>query len=165
MIFVLIKNDGMIDDILDLMIFWDAGCAGQHVKSKIISEARYINIAAATTAVFGVLSVASFVYPNTKESDTVFLVRLQRDWLPFQNIFLDIFLKLALCVIGFVSTAHAFHMLYITQHIKFQLYMLNEYIGKMGDRDDDESVYDEAYQEEIGFRIKFCIKRHNEAIG
>jgi hypothetical protein len=164
MMFVLIKNDRFVEDILDLKKYWDVGYAGEHIKSKIISESRFINIAAILTTLLSVLSVVSLVFPNSIDNDTIYAYRFVRNWLPLQNIFLDILLRLTCFMLGLVPTAHAFQMLYITQHVRFQLYMINAYMENVCDRDDEDCVNDEVYQEQVGLLMKFYVSRHTDAI-
>jgi hypothetical protein len=66
----------------------------------------------------------------------------------------------------FVMIAHAYEMIYVTQHVKFQIYMCQTFIQAMTDGTDSEEtlMYDADYQHLTESRLKYLIKRHCDFI-
>ncbi|KAJ3657117.1 hypothetical protein Zmor_016145 [Zophobas morio] len=63
--------------------------------------------------------------------------------------------------------AHPFQVLYVSQHLKFQMYLFNKYIEDVcfmdGKENEEENlVDDQEYQEEIKLRLKLVVRRHCE---
>jgi hypothetical protein len=59
-----------------------------------------------------------------------------------------------------------YQIIYITQHIKFQMYMLNALIERLGSdvEDSHNLIRDDVYQEHIESKLKMIINRHCDLI-
>lgn len=163
-IFTLLVKNRMINDISSQTTQWDISCAGEKIRSKIIKESRFINIVTIVNVSFSVVAMLSFIYPNPNDYFVLFTHRILWDWFPEHHLFVEVVFRPTYCVIFVVTTAHAFQVVYCTQRGRFQLYLLNKYIDEISEYDELEEnlMYDECYQEEISFRLKFCISRQNE---
>jgi hypothetical protein len=74
---------------------------------------------------------------------------------------------MTLYLAGLAMEVHAYQIIYCTQHIKFQMYMLNALIEKLGSdvEDSHNLIRDEVYQEEIESKLKMMIiDRHCDLI-
>jgi hypothetical protein len=77
------------------------------------------------------------------------------------NFFMVIF-KMTMYLWVLVVQAHAYQVIYATQHVKFQMYMCNALIECLGsDVEGWESlIRDKVYQEQIESKLKMIIDRH-----
>jgi hypothetical protein len=60
-------------------------------------------------------------------------------------------------------TVHGYQIIYVFQHMKFQIYMFNKYVEELtkGFKTCEwKLLSDEVYQNEVNFRLKFLVKRH-----
>jgi hypothetical protein len=163
-IFTLLVKNRMINDISSQTTQWDISCAGEKIRSKIIKESRFINIVTIVNVSFSVVAMLSFIYPNPNDYFVLFTHRILWDWFPEHHLFVEVVFRPTYFAIFVVTTAHALQVVYCTQRGRFQLYLLNKYIDEISEYDELEEnlMYDECYQEEISFRLKFCISRQNE---
>jgi hypothetical protein len=144
---------------------WDISSAGNDVKLRILRESRQINtfvlINTALPLVWGTRIMSS-----DNDSELYFFQHILDKLCHRQTNFFVLILKMTLYLAGLVMEVHAYQIIYCTQHIKFQMYMLSALIEKLGrDFEDSENlIRDEVYQEEIESKLKMIIDRHCDFI-
>jgi hypothetical protein len=74
--------------------------------------------------------------------------------------------KMTMYLWALVVQAHAYQVIYVTQHVKFQMYMSNALIESLGSDVEgwENLIRDKVYQEQIESKLKMIIDRHCEFI-
>ncbi|CAH1380979.1 unnamed protein product, partial [Tenebrio molitor] len=97
------------------------------------------------------------------DDDVFFTNWLIQKWFFGQCKFLILLTKLTFFVAAPCMTVHAYQIIYAFQHMKFQIYMFNNYVEELtkGFKTCEwKLLSDEVYQNEVNFRLKFLVKRH-----
>ncbi|KAH0815120.1 hypothetical protein GEV33_007671 [Tenebrio molitor] len=98
------------------------------------------------------------------DDDKVFFTNcLIQKWFFGQSKFLILLTKLTFFVAAPCMTVHGYQIIYAFQHMKFQIYMFNNYVEELtkGFKTCEwKLLSDEVYQNEVNFRLKFLVKRH-----
>jgi hypothetical protein len=149
-------------EVIDL---WEIDSAGEETQQRITREYRRINIFVAVNTILSVTWATTLVVSHNP-TETVFVRHILHLLFPRQANFLLVFFNLTLYLAVFVMMAHAYEMIYTTQHVKFQMYMCKAFIQAMTDGTDSEEtlMYDADYQQVTESRLKSLIKRHCDFI-
>jgi hypothetical protein len=155
----------MVEQIMEVIDVWEINSAGEETKQRITRESRRINTFVAINTILGVTGTTTHLLSHNP-AETVFVRHIFRLLFPRQAEFLVIFFNLTLYLAISVMPAHAYEMIYITQHVKFQTYMCETFIPAMTDGTDFEEtlIYNADYQQLIESRLKSLIKRHCDFI-
>jgi hypothetical protein len=97
------------------------------------------------------------------DSELYFFQHILDKLCPRQANFFVLILKMTQYLAGLAMEVHAYQIIYCTQHIKFQMYMLIEKLGRDVE-DSHDLIRDEVYQEQIESRLKMIIDRHCDFI-
>ncbi|KAJ3620105.1 hypothetical protein MTP99_004096 [Tenebrio molitor] len=149
-------------EVIDL---WEIDSAGEETKPRITRESRRINMFVAINTILAVTWATTHLLSHNP-SETVFVRHIFHLLFRQQADFLFIFFNLTLYLAIFVMITHAYEMIYVTQHVKFQIYMCQTFIQAMTDGTDSEErlMYDADYQHLTESRLKSLIKRHCDFI-
>jgi hypothetical protein len=165
---ILLSRNRMVEQIMEAIDLWEIDAAGEETKLRITRESRRINMFVAINTILAVTWATSATTHllSHNPSETVFVRHIFHLLFPRQADFLFIFFNLTLYLAIFVMTAHAYEMIYVTQHVKFQIYMCETFIQEMTDSTDSEEtlMYDADYQQLTESRLKSLIKRHCDFI-
>jgi hypothetical protein len=155
----------MVEQIMEVIDLWEIDSAGEETKQRIIRESRRINMFAAIITILAVTGPTVHCLSNNP-TETAFVRHIFHLLFPRQAQFLVIFFNLTFYLTIFVMTAHPYELIYMTQHVKFQMYMCKTFIQEMTDGTDSEEtlMYNADYQQLTELRLKLLIKRHCEFI-
>ena len=139
---------------------WDIDTAGAEIKKKIEKEAKLIKTYVIWNSSAGLLWGSVAVY-------STFVIFPPRNFVLYASDYLFSIFKLTAHIAILAMMGHPFQILYITQQVKFQMYLFNKYIEEVCSVDEGEKkgkslVDDEKYQEEIKLRLKLLVRRHCE---
>ncbi|RZC39024.1 hypothetical protein BDFB_005188 [Asbolus verrucosus] len=163
----LIVKNRLVDDVMAHINLWDIDNAGEEIETQIMNESKIINLFAVANTSLAVITSISYIFPNAYDEEMILVFRIYQEVFSGQSVFFSTFHRLTYCMLCFIMTAYPYIVIYITQHVKFQLYMFNKYIKELMDDYDgaeERLICTEGYQKEIEFRLKFLIERHNEFI-
>ncbi|KAJ3620107.1 hypothetical protein MTP99_004097 [Tenebrio molitor] len=162
---ILLSRNQLVEQIMEVIDLWEIDSAGEETKQRITRESRRINIFVAINTILSVTWATTLVVSHNP-TETVFVRHILHLLCPRQADFLLVFFNLTLYLAVFVMMAHAYEMIYTTQHVKFQMYMCKAFIQAMTDGTDSEEtlMYDADYQQLTESRLKSLIKRHCDFI-
>nr|KAH0807253.1 hypothetical protein GEV33_015538 [Tenebrio molitor] len=130
--FVVLLRNRMIEDVMEVIDLWDVKSAGEEVEID--------------------------------DDDQVFFTNwLMQKWFFGHTKCLIVLIKLTFFVAAPCMTVHGYQIIYTLQHVKFQMYMFNKYVEELTKgftTCECKLLFDEVYQNEVNFRLKFLIKRH-----
>jgi hypothetical protein len=162
---ILLSRNRMVEQIMEVIDLWEIDSAGEETKPRITRESRRINMFVAINTILAVTWATTHLLSHNP-SETVFVRHIFHLLFRQQADFLFIFFNLTLYLAIFVMITHAYEMIYVTQHVKFQIYMCQTFIQAMTDGTDSEErlMYDADYQHLTESRLKSLIKRHCDFI-
>jgi hypothetical protein len=164
-IVLLVKNH-IVENSLNVIELWDINSAGNDVKLRILRESKQINTFVVINTVLPLLLSTQILSSRDSDSEGIFVQHILDQLCPRQANFLIVIFKITLFLMGLVMVAHGYQVIYVTQHIKFQMYMLNALIERL--RSDVEDSYNlirnEVYQKQIESKLKMIIERHCDVI-
>jgi hypothetical protein len=129
---------------------------------RVEANNTFVLINTARPLVWGTRIISS----RDNDSELYFFNIFSTSCVLVRQFFFVLILKMTLYLAGLAMEVHAYQIIYCTQHIKFQMYMLSALIEKLGrDVEDSENlICDEVYQEEIESKLKMIIDRHCDFI-
>jgi hypothetical protein len=163
---VLLLKNHIVENSLNVIELWDISSAGNDVKLRIARESKQINIFVVINTALPLLWATNIMSSRENDSELIFFQHILDKLCPrLANSYVFI-LKMTLYLAGFAMEVHGYQVIYVTQHIKFQMYMLNALIEKLGsDVEDSENlIRDKVYQEQIESKLKMIIDRHCDLI-
>ena len=136
---------------------WDIDTAGEQIKNKIKKESKIIQTYVISNTISCQFWVSLMLYS-------------QLTTLPHRNDGLNgcyCMLSLIVYVIDFAMLGHTYQFLYVTQQVKFQMYLFNKYVEEVCRMDEEETeeenlVDNQRYQEEVKLRLTLLVRRHCE---
>jgi hypothetical protein len=146
---------------------WAEDSCGKEVFMKIKKHTFYIKVYAITHAFIGTFNAVLFVYPREQDTNNFLFFKFFHDNLYSYRHILGVPLRLIMAIDLYTMITLGLHLVYITQHMKFQMLLLNnclEEISKEYDVEDKYLFYNDNYQKTIKQRLHFCIKRHMELV-
>jgi hypothetical protein len=160
-----LSKNHLVEQAMEVIDLWEIDSAGEETKQRITRESRRINMFMVINTILGVTWATTLVVSHNP-TETVFVRDIFHLLFPSQAKFLIVFFNLTSYLVVVTVIAHAYQIIYTTQHVKFQIYMCKTFIQKMTDRTDLEEnlIYDRDYQELIESRLKFFINRHCDFI-
>ncbi|KAJ3620153.1 hypothetical protein MTP99_004140 [Tenebrio molitor] len=163
---VLLLKNHMVDDVMTVIDLWDISSAGNDVKLRILSESRKINTFVVINTALPLLFVTQMMSSPDNDSEAIFVQHIFDKWCPRQANFWVFIFKMTMYLAGLAMVAHSYQVIYCTQHIKFQIYMLNVLLERLGsDAEDSENlIRNEVYQKQIETKLKMIIDRHCDLI-
>ena len=134
--------------------FWDIHAADEKIKTKIKKETKIIKTYVVLTALGSLLWGSLVVYSS-----------FGRNSVSYIPDYIFSVVRLTAHVIIFLIIAHPYQIVYITQVMKFQMYLFNNYIEEVcsmyeEEKDEENLVNDQKYQEEINLKLKLLVRRH-----
>jgi hypothetical protein len=156
----------MVDDVMTVIDLWDISSAGNDVKLRILSESRKINTFVVINTALPLLFVTQMMSSPDNDSEAIFVQHIFDKWCPRQAKFWVFIFKMTMYLAGLAMVAHSYQVIYCTQHIKFQIYMINVLVERLGsDAEDSENlIRNEVYQKQIETKLKMIIDRHCDLI-
>jgi hypothetical protein len=160
-----LSKNHLVEQAMEVIDLWEIDSAGEETKQRITRESRRINMFVVINTILGVTWATTLVVSHNP-TETVFVRDIFHLLFPSQAKFLIVFFNLMFYLVVLTVIAHAYQIIYTTQHVKFQIYMCKIFIQKMTDHTDLEEnvIYDGDYQELIESRLKFFINRHCDFI-
>jgi hypothetical protein len=154
-----------VQEIMSVIDLWEIDSAGEDTKRRIIRESRRINVFV-TINVILVMTWATSHVVCYDCSETVFVRRTLHLLFPRLATFLVVLFNLTTYVAGVATMAHPFQMIYVTEHVTFQMYMCKILIEELSSCKtlEEKLIYDEDYQDLTKLRLKSLIKRHSDFI-
>jgi hypothetical protein len=112
------------------------------------------------------LYVTQLMSSRDNDSEEIFVQHIFDKWCPRQANFWVFIFKMMMYLAGLAMVAHGYQVIYCTQHIKFQMYMLNVLVERLGSdaEDSDNLIRNEVYQKQIESKLKMIIERHCDLI-
>ncbi|KAJ3657161.1 hypothetical protein Zmor_016181 [Zophobas morio] len=152
--FVHLYENNWIDDLMSPFPFWDIHAADEKIKTKIKKETKIIKTYVVLTALGSLLWGSLVVYSS-----------FARNSVSYIPDYIFSVVRLTAHVIIFLIIAHPYQIVYITQVMKFQMYLFNNYIEEVccmyeEGKDEENLVNDRKYQEEINLKLKLLVRRH-----
>ncbi|CAH1380429.1 unnamed protein product, partial [Tenebrio molitor] len=129
---ILLSRNQLVEQIMEVIDLWEIDSAGEETQQRITREYRRINIFVAVNTILSVTWATTLVVSHNP-TETVFVRHILHLLFPRQANFLLVFFNLTLYLAVFVMMAHAYEMIYTTQHVKFQMYMCKAFIQAMTD--------------------------------
>jgi hypothetical protein len=163
---VLLLKNHLVDDVMNILDLWDISSAGNDVKRRILSESRKINTFVVINTALPLLFVTQMMSSRDNDSEEIFVQHIFDKWCPRQAKFWVLIFKMTTYLSGFAMVAHSYQVIYCTQHIKFQIYMISVLIERLGSdvEDSEDLIRNEVYQKEIESKLKIIIDRHCDLI-
>ena len=131
-------------------------------KDRILRESKYVGNFVKIHLLL-VLITGAILIPVGKERDTHLAVRLFENYYPLYVVEAIYFLSFP--IVSYVSVRLAYGIMYFVLHVKFQIYMLLDYINGMVDDyediDDSNLLESEEYQSVVKERINDVVRRIN----
>ncbi|CAH1369748.1 unnamed protein product [Tenebrio molitor] len=161
--FVVLLRNRMIEDVMEVIDLWDVKSAGEEVESKIKRESKAINIFVVVNTTVMLVWASANVFSVDDDDQVFFTNWLMQKWFFGHTKCLIILIKLTFFVAAPCMTVHGYQIIYTLQHVKFQMYMFNKYVEELTKgftTCECKLLFDEVYQNEVNFRLKFLIKRH-----
>ncbi|KAJ3656677.1 hypothetical protein Zmor_015731 [Zophobas morio] len=163
---LLLNDSKLADHIKDDFDVWEIDSAGKKVETKIRQEVKYMTIYIVITFLTTVCGSILFAINLSHDLEWFFALRFFKDYFPNQYTILAVLYKATFICIGYSMIVHAFQIIYYTQHLRYQIMLLNEHILNIGNSDpnvnEEELFYNKEYQTTIETRLRFCIKRWDE---
>ena len=150
----------------DDLYLWELDSAGERVEKKIRREVKYMTIYIVITFVIALCGSLLFAVNLSHNLEWFFVLRFFKVYFPDQYIVLAILYKVTFIFTGYSMVVQVFQIIYYTQHLRYQIMLLNEHILNISDyyhnSNEERLFYDKEYQTTIQNRLKFCIKRWDE---
>ncbi|XP_063914688.1 uncharacterized protein LOC135131087 [Zophobas morio] len=156
-IFLHLYKNKWIDDIMNYFPLWDIDTAGDTITNKIKKESKFIKYYVISNTISCQFWVSLMMY-----SQLTNLPHRSDGRNPCYYM-----LSLIVYVINFAMLGHTYQFLYVTQQVKFQMYLFNKYVEEVCRMDEEETeeerlVDDQRYQEEVRLRLTLLVRRHCE---
>lgn len=149
----------MLEDVMAYCVFWSFDAAGKSLESKILKQGHYLNLFA-KIMFFGMLLCA--ILEMFEKSDHIYILQ------EFKNHFwLLVIIKTSIFLTSPSIIIHTCQMIYCTQHLKFQLYILLKMIRDLSEEvhfPEDMLIYNKTFQEQIHFNWKILTAKHQNLI-
>ncbi|CAH1380190.1 unnamed protein product, partial [Tenebrio molitor] len=112
------------------------------------------------------LLVTQMLSSREHDSEEIFVQHIFDKWCPRQANFWVLIFKMSLYLPFLAMVAHSYQVIYCAQHIKFQMYMLNVLVERLGSdvEDSHNLIRNEVYQKQIESKLKIIIDRHCDLI-
>ena len=165
--FPILTKNYLIEDTMSVIELWAVDSADEETKTRILKESKFLNAFACFNSTMGLIWATAMIYPNQRDIEHSFPAFLFNKWSPQYDYFLGYAFNLTSFVTSFTMVALGYQFIYGTQHLKFQMYILNKFIeGICHDfvPSDDGDLFDKAHQMEIKFRLKVLVKKHQDII-
>jgi hypothetical protein len=162
---ILVKNH-MVEKVMNVIELWDISSVGNDVKLRIVRESKQINTFVVINTALVLLWATQIMSSGDNDSEGIFVQHILDKLCPRQANFWIIIFKMTLYLAGLAMQIHTYQFIYTTQHVKFQIYMVNAFIEELGSDGEDSKnlIRDEVYQEEIESKLNKIIDRHCELI-
>jgi hypothetical protein len=161
-IVVLLVKNYIVENGMNVIELWDASSAGNDVKLKIARESKQINTFVVINTALALLWASLVMSSGDNHGERIFVQQILDKLSAHQANFFMVIFKMTMYLWALVAQVHAYQFIYITQHVKFQMYMCNALIESLGsDVEGWESlIRDKVYQEQIESKLKMIIDRH-----
>jgi hypothetical protein len=162
---ILLKNH-IVENSMKVIDLWDISSAGNDVKLRIARESKQINMFVVINTTLTLLWGTNIMSSRDNDSEQIFFQHILDKLCPHLANSYAFILKMTLYLAGLAMEVHSYQIIYITQHIKFQMYMLNAHIERLGSdvEDSHNLIRDDVYQEHIESKLKMIIDRHCDLI-
>jgi hypothetical protein len=163
---VLLLKNHLVDDVMNILDLWDISSAGNDVKLRILSESRKIHTVVVINTALPLLYVTLMLSSREHDSEEIFVQHIFDKWCPRQANFWVLIFKMSMYLAGLAMVAPSHQVIYSTQHIKFQMYMLSVLVERLGSdvEDSHNLIRNEVYQKQIELKLKMIIDRHCDLI-
>jgi hypothetical protein len=163
---VLLLKNHLVDDVMNIVDLWDISSAGNDVKLRILSESRKLHTFVVINTALPLLYLTQMLSSREHDSEEIFVQHIFDKWCPRQANFWVLIFKMSLYLPFLAMVAHSYQVIYCAQHIKFQMYMLNVLVERLGSdvEDSHNLIRDEVYQKQIESKLKIIIDRHCDLI-
>jgi hypothetical protein len=141
---------------------WDISSAGNDVKLRILRESRQINAFVVVNITLIVLCSTSHILSCHNDPEIIFIQVIFDKLCPREaNICVFIF-KTTMNLGGLVMVAHTYQVIYVTQQVKFQMYLCNAFIEGLSTnfKELEDPIRNNIYQKEIESKLTMIIDRH-----
>jgi hypothetical protein len=141
---------------------WDISSAGNDVKLRILRESRQINAFVMVNTTLIMLWSTSYILSCDKDPQVIFIQIIFDKLCPREaNICVFIF-KTTMYLEGLAMVASTYQVIYITQQVKFQMYLCNAFIEGLNIhfQELEDPICYNIYQKEIESKLKMIIDRH-----
>src|SRR5699024_7589477 len=132
--------------------FWSIESAGNHIRRKIERTILVTNLLVLTTLTLSICSGILIFENLSNDRQMYFILNFLDQYFPNCSNFLARVYKSTFPFLTYVSVAHAFQIVYFTQHAKFQLQILQEYLRNISnvslDVEEEKLFYNLEYQKE-----------------
>jgi hypothetical protein len=152
----------MVDDAMSTIELWDISSAGNVVKLRILRESRQINAFVVVNITLIVLCSTSRILSFHNDPEVIFIQVIFDKLYPREaNICVFIF-KTTMYLGCLVMVAHTYQVIYVTQQVKFQMYLCNAFIEGLNIhfQELEDPIRNNIYQKEIESKLKMIIDRH-----
>jgi hypothetical protein len=149
---------------------WALDSAGYEILAEITTESMLYSYFIIGNAIVSLIPLILFVVPVRNDEDGFFALYIFDNWFPDYNVVLNWIYRSTFPVLAYAMICGPNILLYTTEHIKFQMYLVLKHIDHITtvvdytNCDDGFLLRNQHYQTEVEHRIKFCIKRHIEVI-
>ncbi|KAJ3620118.1 hypothetical protein MTP99_004108 [Tenebrio molitor] len=160
-VILLVKNH-LVDDVMSAIELWDISSAGNDVKLRILRESRQINAFVVVNITLIVLCSTSHILSCHNDPEIIFIQVIFDKLCPREaNICVFIF-KTTMNLGGLVMVAHTYQVIYVTQQVKFQMYLCNAFIEGLSTnfKELEDPIRNNIYQKEIESKLTMIIDRH-----
>jgi hypothetical protein len=120
----------MVENVMNVIELWDISSAGNDVKLRIARESKQINTFVVINTSL-ILLWATQIMSSRDDSEGIFVHHVLGKLCPRQTDFYVVIFKVTYFA-GLALQVHAYQVIYTTQHVKFQMYMLNALIEGLG---------------------------------
>jgi hypothetical protein len=141
---------------------WDISSAGNDVKLRILRESRQINAFVVVNTTLLVLWSTSYILSCHKDPEVIFIQIIFDKLCPGEaNICVFIF-KTTMYLEGLAMVASTYQVIYVTQQVKFQMYLCNAFIEGLNIhfQELEDPIRNNIYQKGIESKLKMIIDRH-----
>ena len=165
-IWTILYDSKKVAGLKDDLYLWEIDNAGEKVEKKIRFGVKYITIYIVATVLAALCGSILFAVNLSHDLEWFFVLRFIKDYFPDKYLVLAILYKATFIFSGYSMIVHVLQIIYYTQHLRYQIMLLNEYIVNISDCSlniDEKKLFDdEEYQATIENRLKFCIRRWDE---
>ena len=165
----MLQDSEKVAHLKDELPLWAIDTAGPKHYSRIKLETQILSVYSIVTFLICLTGCGLYMQNLSHDQEWFFVLKMIHDFLPDYYAILSSFFRLSIPFFGYGMILHAMETIYYTQHLRYQIIMLNEYIAGIGNcrqgKKEDDLFYDGEYQEEVDRRLRFCIKRWDEYLG
>jgi hypothetical protein len=153
----------MVDDAMSTIELWDISSAGNDVKLRILRESRQINAFVVVNTTLLMLWSTSYILSCNKDPQVIFIQIIFDKLCPWEANYICVFIfKTTMYLEGLAMVAHTYQVIYVTQQVKFQMYLCNAFIEGLNIhfQELEDPIRNNIYQKEIESKLKMIIDRH-----